>query len=71
MRGRNEQVLNFDPDSSRYVLDGRDLHCGDCFQVRLDQAWVDTRIELSGRDGWYLYGLPGLLLDGLQARHYE
>ena len=71
MSGRNKQVLTFDPDSGRYVLGGRELHCGDCFQVRVNGEWVDTRIELSGGSDWYLYHLPGLDLDRLEARHYE
>lgn len=53
----------FDSASGRYVLQGRELHCGDCFQVRFiqpdgtDGPWFDVRIEMTGRR-WYLIGLP-------------
>lgn len=53
----------FDSSSGRYVLQGKELHCGDCFQVRVnghpgaDGPWLDVRIEMSDRK-WYLYGVP-------------
>jgi hypothetical protein len=55
-----------DRESGRYVLQGKELHCGDCFQVRVnsvngvigaDGPWLDVRIEMSGRK-WYIYGVP-------------
>jgi hypothetical protein len=52
-----------DGQSGRYVLQGKELHCGDRFQVRRnnypqeDGRWLDVRIEMSGGK-WYLYGVP-------------
>ena len=60
-------------DGNRWNVQGRDLHCGDCFQVKIDGAWHDVRIELSGAAGWYLIGLPPKAykhIDAYQARHY-
>jgi hypothetical protein len=76
----NTGVLKFDPASGRYVLVGRELHCGDCFQVywlpgvSLDAiCWHDVRIEHNS-EGWYLIGLPGAgvnSLEDLPARFYR
>lgn len=62
--------LRFDPESGRYLLGRRELHCGDCFQVYSNGAWLDTRIELAGGEDWYLVNLPGASLDGLEAKDY-
>ena len=61
--------LRFDPESGRYALAGRDLHCGDCFQVRFGKRWENVRIEFTNQ-GWYLVGLPydDIPLEGLEAR---
>jgi hypothetical protein len=49
----------FDQDSGRWVIAGREVHCGDCFQVRREYGpWLDVRAEMSGADGWYLHSLP-------------
>lgn len=42
------------------------LHCGECFDVRVKDAWIPVRIELT--DDWYLVGLPHARLDGLRVR---
>lgn len=60
----------FDASCGRWIIDGREVHCGDCFQLRLtsqvettsrsqrnDGPWHDVRAELS-QAGWYLIGLP-------------
>jgi len=52
----NEVYLKYDGMSGRWTLEGRELHCGECFEARLDGKWVGTRIEYS--HGWYLVGLP-------------
>lgn len=37
--------LYFGPDN-RCEIGGRDLHCGDCFQIKdEDGNWLDVRIE--------------------------
>lgn len=46
----------FDANSGRFVLQGKELHCGDCFQVLIGQDWKDVRIEMSGQR-WYLHGV--------------
>ncbi|MGH8022233.1 MAG: DUF5348 domain-containing protein, partial [Limisphaerales bacterium] len=41
----------------------KELHCGDCFQVRTnnypapDGPWLDVRIEMGGNK-WVLVGVP-------------
>jgi Domain of unknown function (DUF5348) len=48
---------------SRFVLQEKELHCGDCFQVRKNNfplpngPWLDVRIEMSG-GRWFLVGVP-------------
>lgn len=70
----------FDSNSGRYVLQGKELHCGDCFQIRISGnpdvpsscTWLDVRIEMSGRQ-WYLWGVPKghtTEPDAYQARLY-
>lgn len=53
----------YDEGSHRFVLQGKELHCGDCFQVRIGETWHDVRIEMSGPwdkiGSWYLVGVPG------------
>lgn len=65
--------LRYNPESRRYVLDGRELHCGDGFEVLINREWIGTRIEIGGiGNGWYLVNLSQLAtLDGLEARSYE
>lgn len=64
--------LWFNRHSDRYVLEGQELHCGDCFQVRINGNWIDVRIELAGKDHWFLVGLDNtsVTLNGLEARRY-
>jgi len=61
---------------SRCTLGERELHCGDCFEIR-DEAgqWHHTRIEhtLSLDCRWYLIGVPhprAMAWDGCEAREY-
>lgn len=42
------------------------IHCGEGFEVLLNDVWVPTRMEMAGE--WYFVGLPGLKLDGLTVR---
>ena len=42
------------------------LHCGECFDVKVKDAWVPVRIEMD--EEWYLVGLPQIRLDGLTVR---
>lgn len=36
------------------------------FEFQLNGVWVPARVEMS--EDWYLVGLPGLKLDGLEVR---
>ncbi|MDY5026094.1 MAG: DUF5348 domain-containing protein, partial [Oliverpabstia sp.] len=42
------------------------LHCGECFEVKINDVWVPVRIEMD--EDWYLVGLPLKRLDGLTVR---
>jgi hypothetical protein len=63
----------FHGQSGRYRLQGKELHCGDCFQIRIGDVWHDVRIEMSG-DRWYLHGVPAgrsTEPDAYEARLYQ
>jgi hypothetical protein len=69
---RGASYLEEDLASGRYVLEGEDLHCGDCFLVKtIEGKWIGTRIEHCS-DGWYLVGIPGATrdLNLIEARRY-
>ena len=69
-------TLFYDEKSGRYnfhYVDGdgdrRDyggIHCGEVFEFRLNDVWVPARVEMDRE--WYLVGLLGLRLDGLEIR---
>lgn len=43
------------------------LHCGECFDVLIDDNWMPTRIEYN--DDWYLVGISrDISLNGLQVK---
>lgn len=45
------------------------LHCGECMEVKIDDKWVPTRIELDFPDRqWYLVGIKTDELQGLRIR---
>jgi hypothetical protein len=64
--------LWFDRDEGRFTLNGRHLHCGDCFDAWVRGEWVQTRIEHSGSSehshGWYLITHPNTPLQDLLVR---
>lgn len=72
MGNKTEGTLFFDPESGRYdIRFGMDsfyggLHCGECFEVKINNTWVPVRIEME--DDWYLVGLPIAKLSGLTVR---
>jgi hypothetical protein len=53
----NRDYCWLDTESGRYVLQGKELHCGDCFQVCIDEMWYDVRIEMAMRK-WVVIGVP-------------
>lgn len=50
--------LGYNSQNDRYGLLSGDLwenngfHCGECFEVLIDNTWVDTRIEMSFDRKW-------------------
>lgn len=69
---KKKGALHYDRGSGRYDIHFKDgsyyggLHCGECLDIRLNEVWVPSRIEID--DDWYLVGLPGLRLEGLNVR---
>lgn len=60
MEGR----LGYNSDNDRYGLLVSDLwehigfHCGECLEVKVDDKWVKTRMEMNIDQKWYLVGTP-------------
>ncbi|MCQ4754654.1 DUF5348 domain-containing protein [Enterocloster bolteae] len=64
-------TLFFDKLDNRYAIRYKDeygsqsysFHCGDCLDIKLNDVWIPTRIEMDcskENDGWYLVGIPGM-----------
>ena len=72
MSEKREGNLFYDKESGRYdIRFGIEsyyggLHCGECFEVKINDVWVPVRSEMD--EGWYLVGLPLKRLDGLTVR---
>lgn len=71
---KREGNLYYDQEDGRYhIRFGVEsyyggLHCGECFEVRVKDAWVSVRIEMNIEGQWYLVGFPRTKLDGLRVR---
>lgn len=56
--------LGYNSENDRYGLLVSDLwehegfHCGECFEVLVEDEWVHTRMEMSFEREWYLVGTP-------------
>jgi hypothetical protein len=63
--------LAYNADSGRWMIGKRDLHCGDCFEIRIRRIWLGVRLEMS-HSGWYLVGAARDLvcLQGYPVRFY-
>ncbi len=71
-------TLFYDEKSEKYNFhyidkngDKRDyggISCGEVFEFRLNEVWIPARVERGIDRKWYLVGLPGLKLDGLEMR---
>lgn len=72
-------TLAFDKSNNRYAIRYKDecgsqsysFHCGDCLDVKLNDVWIPTRIEMGysdGNDDWYLVGIPGMPKIGTPIR---
>lgn len=60
--------LLYNSYTERYEIEDVELHCGDCFEILVNDEWKETSIEMN-RNGWYLVGLPNEFLHGgLEAR---
>lgn len=74
---KGELPLSFEPETQRYLLGDRELHCGDCFQLKVSGrndtcVWLDVRIEHS--DGrFYLISPIGDIrrFSGQTGRNYQ
>ena len=72
MSEKREGSLFYDKESGRYdIRFGMEsyyggMHCGECFEVKINDVWVPVRIEMD--EDWYLVGLPLKRLDGLTVR---
>ncbi len=53
--------------SGRWALNEIELTCGSCFQVRIDNHWINVRIEHDA-DGYYAIPYSVRLLKGMTAR---
>ena len=76
-----EGILGYNYENNRFGLlisdlwehDG--LHCGDVLEVKINDQWIKTRIEMDWQDGkgtWYLVNTPyrGMDLEYLKVRIY-
>ena len=59
-----EGRLGYNSDNDRYGLLVSDLwehigfHCGESLEVKVDDKWVKTRMEMNIDRKWYLVGTP-------------
>lgn len=56
--------FNYKEDGIEHDYGG--IHCGEVFEFHLNGKWVPARVEMD--EDWYLVGLPGLKLEGLEVR---
>ena len=56
--------LGYNSENGRYGLLVSDLwehtgfHCGECLEVKVDDKWVKTRMEMDIDRNWYLVDTP-------------
>ncbi|NFO48633.1 hypothetical protein FDB40_17410 [Clostridium botulinum] len=70
-------ILGYNYDTKRIgILDAMDLwandelHCGETFEVYIDNEWKADRLELSGSEWYLVYSkLKGDQLEGLKVRY--
>ena len=75
MSEKREGALFYDKESGRYdIRFGLDsyyggLHCRDGFEMKVDNACVPVRTEMS--DEWFFAELPRMRIAGQIVRRYE
>lgn len=73
---KKKGFLGYNYDTDRFgVLDVMDLwlddglHCGEVFEVLINDEWVSDRLELSGSEWYLVYSkLKGDELEGLKVK---
>lgn len=59
--------FQYNSQNNRFMIVGRDmfeLSCGYCFQIEINNEYVDTRIEINPTtDEWYLVGIGQNIYD--------
>ena len=67
--------LGYNPKTKRYGLLVADLwehtglHCGELLEIKVDDAWLKTRMEMNPKRQWYLTDTPYCgNLENIQAR---
>lgn len=67
MANREKKIegrLGYNSENGRYGLLVSDLwehigfHCGECLEVKVDDKWVKTRMEMDIDRNWYLVDTP-------------
>lgn len=69
--------LSYNYENERIgILDKMDLwadnglHCGECFEVLINDEWIADRIELSSGEWYLVYSkLKGNQLEGIKVRY--
>ena len=64
-------TLFYDRECGRYNFHYKDEEGdkrGEVFEFKLNDVWVPARVEMGMNREWYLVGLSGLKLDGLEVR---
>jgi hypothetical protein len=76
MKDKKTGILSYNYDNERYgILNAMDLweddglHCGECFEVFINNEWVADRVEMSKWEWYLVYSkLSGSQLEGLKVR---
>ena len=49
-------TLKYNEETEKY----NDLHCGECFKIKINDNFIDVRIEMNEK-GWYLIDENGFI----------
>lgn len=74
--GNKMGTLSYNYENDRYGILNMDmwedsgLHCGECFEVYINDTWIADRIEMSHSEWYLVYSkLKGSELEGLKVRY--